>query len=209
MRANQIGERDIDRYILQRRGEKASNGSINLELTAIRRAFNLAIQKKIVSDHPHISLLEEDNVRQGFFEREQYENLRKQLPEWGQPVADFAYITGWRRSEILSLQWRNVNFEAGYVRLEPGTTKNREARQFPFTSDLRLILEAQKAKHDALAKAGKICPWVFNRKGKPLGEFKHSWQTACIKAGLPGRLMHDFGLPSGIPSWQESRSGLQ
>jgi len=40
MRANQIGERDIDRYILQRRGEKASNGSINRELTAIRRAYN-------------------------------------------------------------------------------------------------------------------------------------------------------------------------
>jgi hypothetical protein len=61
-----------------------------------------------------------------------------------------------------------------------------------FTSELRAILEGQNAKRDALAKDGKICPWVFNRNGKPLGEFKHSWKTACIKAGLPGRLMHDF-----------------
>jgi integrase len=137
-------------------------------------------------------VLEEDNVRQGFFEREQFVSIRKHLPEWVQPVADFAYVTGWRKSEILGLQWRQVDFEAGYVRLEAGTTKNREARQFPFTSELRTILEAQKAKADALAKAGKICPWVFNRGGKPLGEFKHSWKSACIKAGLPGRLMHDF-----------------
>jgi integrase len=107
-------------------------------------------------------------------------------------VADFAYVTGWRKSEILGLQWRQVDFEAGNVRLEAGTTKNRDARQFPFTAELRRILDSQKAKTDALAKDGKICPWVFNRKGKQLGEFKHSWKSACIAAGLPGRLMHDF-----------------
>ena len=83
-----------------------------------------------------------------------------------QQIADCAYVTGWRKSEILSLQWRQVDFEAGNVRLEPGTTKNREARQFPFTSELRKILEGQKAKRDALAKDGKICPWVFQPQRK-------------------------------------------
>ena len=119
-------------------------------------------------------------------------------------MTDFAYITGWRRNEILSLQWRQVDFKAGNVRLEPGTTKNREARQFPFTSELKAILEAQKEKRDALAKDSKITPYVFfnyqfrkNGKpsafnGKPVGEFKKSWETPCKKAGLPGKLMHDF-----------------
>ncbi len=148
--------------------------------------------QRIVSDRPHISLLEEDNVRQGFFEREQYESIRKHLPEWVQPVTDFAYITGWRKSEILSLQWPQVDFEAGNVRLEPGTTKNREARQFPFTSELRAILEGQKKTNEELTRKGKICPWVFPKNGGKLGEFKHSWKTACIRAGLPGKLMHDF-----------------
>jgi integrase len=204
IKAARISESDIDDYILQRKGEGASNATINRELVTIKRAFNLGIQKRIVSDRPHIAMLEEDNVRQGFFEREQYEAIRKHLPEWVQPVADFAYITGWRKSEILSLQWRQVDFEAGNVRLEAGTTKNREARQFPFTSELRSVLEAQRAKRDALAKTGKICPWVFfhysfRRNGRPssfngkqVGEFKHSWETACTKAGLPGRIMHDF-----------------
>lgn len=204
MKATQISEADIDDYILQRRNEGASNATINRELCCIKRAYSLGIQKRIVSDRPHIRMLEEDNVRQGFFEREQYEAIRKHLPARLQPVVDFAYITGWRKSEILGLQWRQVDFEAGYVRLEPGTTKNREARQFPFTAELRQILEAQKEKRDALAKDGKICPWVFFHygfrkngtpspfNGKPIGEFKHSWKTACRKAGLPGRLIHDF-----------------
>lgn len=129
VKAVRIGEADIGRYILHRKGEKASNATVNRELANIKRAFTLGIQKKLVSDRPHISMLEEDNVRQGFFEREQYEAVRAHLPEHVQPVADFAYVTGWRRSEILSLQWRQVDFKAGNVRLEAGTTKNKEARQ--------------------------------------------------------------------------------
>jgi integrase len=204
MKAIRISESDIDDFILLRRNEGASNATINRELVTIKRAYSLGIQKRIVSDRPHIAMLEEDNVRQGFFEREQFESILRHLPEWVTPVAGFAYITGWRKSEILGLQWRQVDFEAGTVRLEPGTTKNREARQFPFTSDLRAILECQREKKDALAREGKICPWVFFHycfkkngepsafNGKPVGEFKHSWETACRNAGLPGRLMHDF-----------------
>ena len=193
MKASQINEIYIDSYVLHRRNEAASNGTINRELSTIKRAFTLGIQKRIVSDKPHISLLQEADPRQGFFEREQYEAIRKHLPEWVRPVTDFAYITGWRKSEILSLQWRHVDFKAGNVRLEPGTTKNREARQFSFTAELRMILERQKTINDNLAQKGKICPWVFTYKnGKRLGEFKHSWKTACRKAGLPGKLMHDF-----------------
>jgi integrase len=56
-------------------------------------------------------------------------------------VAGFAYITGWRSSEILGLTWRPVDFQAGTVRLEPGTTKNQNGRTFPFTPELRTLLE--------------------------------------------------------------------
>jgi integrase len=109
-----------------------------------------------------------------------------------QPVATFAYITGWRISEILNLQWPRVDFQAGFVRLEPGTTKNDEARVFPFTEELRAILEAQRANTEALKKENMICPWVFHRNGKPIRYFRCSWKTACRKAGIPARIVHDF-----------------
>ena len=42
----------------------------------------------------------------------------------------FAYITGWRiPSEVLPLEWRNVDLEAGEVRLDAHTTKNGEGRR--------------------------------------------------------------------------------
>lgn len=44
------------------------------------------------------------------------------------------------------------------VRLEPGTTKNREGRTFPYPAVLQTLLVAQEAERDALAKTGRIVP---------------------------------------------------
>lgn len=90
-------------------------------------------------------MLEADNVRQGFFEPAQLDAVCAELPEPIRPVATFAYLTGWRtNSEVLPLTWRQVNSAAGRVRLEPGTTKNKKGREFPFTRELRALLEAQR-----------------------------------------------------------------
>jgi integrase len=95
---------------------------------------------------PHIPLLREDNVRTGFFEPEQDLSVIAHLPTHLRPVITFAYVTGWRiPSEVLRLEWRQIDFAAGEVRLNAGQTKNREGRVFPFTPELRSLLEAQRA----------------------------------------------------------------
>jgi hypothetical protein len=95
--------------------------------------------------------LQEDNIRQRFFEREQFEAVRKSLPAYAWPVVSSMYLTGWRiRSEVLPLQWRQVDFQAGTVRLELGTTKNKDGRTFFLTPEMRTCLEAQRAATEAL-----------------------------------------------------------
>lgn len=71
----------------------------------------------------------------------------------------FAYVTGWRvQSEVLPLEWRHVDRKTGEIRLDPGSTKNRAGRVFPFTDGLRTLIEAQWTEHERLTKAGKIAP---------------------------------------------------
>jgi len=95
--------------------------------------------------------------------------------------------------EVLPLQWRQVDFQAGTVRLEVGSTKNREGRLFTMTAELRERLMSQRAKTDALQKErGTIIPLVFHRHGLPIKNFRVTWQRACTKAGVPGKIMHDF-----------------
>ncbi len=91
---------------------------------------------------------------------------------------------------------------AGTVRLDPGTTKNREARVFPFTTELRDLLLDQKREADRLKKAGRIVPFAFfsmvarGRGGeqcpKRIRSFIKAWRKACVAAGCPGRIPHDF-----------------
>jgi integrase len=152
---------------------------------------------------PHIALLQENNARQGFFEPEQYASVLRHLPDDLRPVVTFAYITGWRvKSEVLTREWRHVDFAAGEVRLEPGTTKNKEGRTFPFTSALRALLEAQHAERQRLAKQGTVIPWVFwrmvaderggEKKPRPIKTFSKAFARACRRAGCPGRILHDL-----------------
>ena len=192
-RASAITTADIRGYVVRRQEEGAANGTINRELTAIKRAFSLAAQAGKIMTRPHIPMLKENNLRKGFFDLEQFESVRRCLSPDVQPMVTFAYITGWRiRSEVRFLEWAQVDFAAGIVRLEPGTTKNDEARVFPFTRELRAVLEEQRIKLELLRKRGIICPWVFHRRGKPIKEFRRSWKTACVAAGVPAKIPHDF-----------------
>jgi integrase len=185
---------DIRRYIAARQDAGAANATINRELAALKRAFSLGIEAGKLTHRPKVPMLREDNARKGFFERKQFEALRAHLPAPIQSVVTFLYVTGWRvDSEVLPLQWRQVDFAAGTVRLDPGTTKNGEGRVFPMTGELRALLEGQRAYTDAVQrKRGAICPHVFHRNGAPIRTFRKVWTRACAAAGCPGMIRHDF-----------------
>jgi integrase len=181
----------------------ASNAEINRELTILKRMFTLAMQAGKFLHRRHVPLLEERNTRKGFFEREMLHGVLAQLPESLRPVIEFAYITGWRiPSEVLSLEWRQIDFKAGEVRLDPETTKNREGRVFPMTDDLRALLETRQAEHHRLKLKGQIVPSVFFRmvamkrggakEPRPIRAFNKAWAAACRAAGCPGRIPHDL-----------------
>jgi integrase len=94
--------------------------------------FRLAERAGKVNTRPYIALLRENNVRTGFFEPDQFRAVLGKLPADLAPAIEFAYLTGWRlKSEIMPMQWRQVDLAAGVVRLEPGTTKNADGRTFP------------------------------------------------------------------------------
>jgi integrase len=185
-----------------------SAGEINRELTVLKRMFSLAIEAGKLHHKPHFAMLREDNVRVGFFEREQYEAVLTHLPEGMRPVVTFAYVTGWRiNSEVLPLQWRQVDLRVGEVRLDPGTTKNREGRVFYLTAELHQLLKEQRSAadeiqrqkkmivrhvffHRVVTKAGALGHWAG--KGISGDGFYHAWRTARTAAGCPGSIPHDF-----------------
>ncbi len=185
----------LNSYIASRLAGDIAPASIRYELSILRRSFRLAQRagKAICPPFPTLSV---HNTRTGFFERDDFEAVRSHLPSEVKPVVTFAYLTGWRtRSEILPLTWRQVDFVAGTVRLEPGTTKNDEARILPFSvlPELADMLREEWNKTMSIqVETGSIIPWVFHRHGKPIKDFYGAWKVACMKAGVPQRIPHDF-----------------
>lgn len=148
-------------------------------------------------------MLREAPARAGFFEPDQYRSVLSNLPVELRPIITFAYITGWRiQSEVLLLQWRQVDFAGGEIRLDPGTTKNGEGRVFPMTAELRTLLKGRQTEHEALKKSGHIIPNVFwrmvadgrggDKKPQAIVSLNKAWQAACGLAGCPGRIPHDL-----------------
>ena len=191
LQAADITTERVRDYTTQRRQEGASNASINRELGALKRMFNLAneMTPPKVGRVPYIPMLKESNVRKGFFEHEEYLALQRELPEYLKPVLTFGYYSGAREGEILGLRWRQIDLAARTVNLEPGTTKNNQPRTIPLNSVLVEILTMLKAPPDAKFPE---CEYVFSRAGKRIGSFNVAWRSACKRAGLAGKLFHDL-----------------
>jgi len=190
MRATEITTANVKSYIEKRMEQGFSNASINRELSALKRMFHLGARctPPKVRQIPFIPMMKESNVRKGFFEHDQFQAIKNALPEELKPLATFAYHTGWRKSEILNLTWDRVDLKQGIVRLNPGETKNDEARTLYMDEEL---LKEMKMLH--LRCAG--CPYVFHRNGKPVRDFRDSWDHACIQAGLFETLKDEHGKP--------------
>jgi len=176
----------INSYVVKRQKDGMANATINRELQVLRRMFNLGLQSNKLATKPYISMLKENNIRTGFFERDDFVRLRQGMRENLRPLIAFAYFTGWRSEEIRSLQWRQVDLRVGCVRLDAGTTKNGEGRIVYLPSEIQVLL------NNLWRKRRLDCPWVFHRNGKMIVDFREAWHKACREAGLAGMIFHDF-----------------
>jgi integrase len=184
----------LTNYTAARLAERARPATINRELSCLRRAFRLALRAGKVSIVPHFELLREDNTRKGFVEADQLEAVLRHLPSVYSVPVRVAFITGWRlHSEILTRCKHHLDLTNGWLRLDPGETKNRAGRMFPLTAELHDLLATHlQATQEYERKIGRLIPWLFHRNGERIGSFYKVWRKAVRAAGIPGAILHDF-----------------
>jgi integrase len=188
--ADDVTTERIDRFILQKQ-VKYQNGTINRWLAALKRAYTLGRKHKPrmaeADALPEIEMLDEtDDIRQGYLTYEEYIAIRNELPDHLRMVLVIGYHLGFRRGEILNLRWEQVEFRAGVIRLEIQQTKGNQARTAPIYGELKTWLSA------AFAIRDPECPYVVSLKGHGISETKTAWTSAAVRAGCPGKLIHDL-----------------
>jgi integrase len=178
IKAHELGTDVIKQYVARRLEEKASNASINREMAALKRMFNLGIQAEKIYRKPYVPMLTENNVRKGFFEHADFVAFRSHFSPELQGVLTFAYYTGWRKSEILTLRWNQVDVDNRIVKLDPGTTKSREGRTVVLEGELLELIEQQWERRTVAEIPTKspalICAYVFHRRGRSIKDFREA-----------------------------------
>ncbi len=194
LKAAQITPKAINTYLMDRT-ENAALGTVYYELSILRRAFRLAVRRgelATVPTFPDMGKL--NNARQGFFTDADVALLQVELPEHLRGLAQFAYLTSWRKMEMLNLTWNRVDMDGWVMWLEGPGTKSKRARTFPFKHypALKAVIEAQREYAEQWEyRTGKIVTHVFTNQGKPIKDYDCAWRSACRRAGLEGRTMHD------------------
>ena len=192
MRAIHVEEATIDQYIKDRLDARKAPATVNRETQLLTQSFTRAVKRRVLSFAPLIPKLPERNVRTGFFERSEFEGVLGHLPEYLKDFTRFAYLTAWRRGEIVSLAWENVDYGARILWLRRDRSKNGEARKIALEGDLLEIFERRwEARRYSVHGVETLSPLVFHRGGKPVRDFRKSWKAACEAAGVK-RLFHDF-----------------
>jgi len=188
----------VQEYVLERKntpsklGGMIKNATINRELAALKRMYNLAVKNgKLAKSHvPYIKSLKERNIREGFFSHQESLELLDVLPAFLRPLATTAYYTGMRKNELLSLTWGQIDLDDGQIILRADDTKNEQPRKIPLYGELREVLEEHKSNRD---RDFPDCSWVFfTPEGNRITSFRRAWERACKEAGCPGRFFHDF-----------------
>jgi integrase len=135
MKTGKVESKHIRAFIDQKQAADYANATINRFLEALLRGYTLGMKElpPLVYAAPPIAdlMLEEDNVREGFLEHEEYLRMREELPDHQKLILVIGYHFGMRRGEILKLRWNQVDWDANLIRLEKRQTKAKQSRIAP------------------------------------------------------------------------------
>src|ERR1700733_5464196 len=178
IRADALSEERVESYIGRRLAAGAKNATINRITGILARAYKLS--RISMPEVRHLS--EKDNARTGFFTFDDFEAVVKNLPADLQDFARFGFVSGWRKGEIASLRWSDV--EEGIIRLRSTNSKNGEARQITIEGDLVDLMKRRRALRSTETSGGAVMnAFIFHRDGKSVREFRKSWARACVATG--------------------------
>ncbi len=188
---------DVRGYIQKRRAEGVAAGTINKEIGLLSAAINYARREwgwELVNPVSGCRLREPEGRVRWISRAESDALIRAAEKEPRSPhLPDFirlALHTACRRGELLGLEWRRIDLQAGLIYLEAEHTKAGKRRSVPLNAIARAAIMGR------LRFRAQFCPaspWVFaSKSGGRIGDIKRSFAGACKKAGIADFRIHDL-----------------
>ncbi len=189
-----INTSDIEDFIVKRREDGVMNGTINRELTCLKRMFNLAIKWGETRKNPvqQIDMLEEPPGRTRFLSIEDAQKLIQFSCEHIKPIVILALNTGMRLNEVLSLKWKQIYLDDVIdPHIELTYTKNNRKRFIPLNDDIVKLFLSYRQKSIPKQKNPEFV-FCSVRTGYPLKSVRKPFERALKMAGIEDFRFHDL-----------------
>jgi integrase len=178
----------IEKYKRLRKEDGRSEVTVNRELAFLKNLFTMAMKWGKASENPvkQVRLFREDNGRTRLLTEEEEARLLAYCGLYLRPIVITALHTGFRKSEILSLRWKHVDFRHRLITVEAAYAKNSETRSIPMSDVLTETLKAIRI-HDA-----PMAPVFLTRAGTPYRDLSTAFATAVRRAKISDFTFHDL-----------------
>jgi integrase len=164
---------------------EASKATVNRYLALIRSILRRARDEwEWVEKVPKVKLFKETAGRERALTHDEAQRLLDELPEHQRNVVLFALMTGLRQSNVLHLEWSQVDMNLRHAWIRAVQSKNRRAISVPLNETAMAVLKAQQGKHPVR---------VFTLRGRPLVQaHNYAWRHALLRAGITDFRWHDL-----------------
>ncbi|EOV0999185.1 site-specific integrase, partial [Edwardsiella piscicida] len=129
--------------------------------------------------------------------KDEANNLIRELPEHFRPIVIFALATGLRRSNIINMEWSQVDMQRKMAWIHPEDAKGGRAIGIALNDTACQVLRDQTGKHhrwvfvhmeSCIRPDGIECPKV--RKFR--NDSNKAWRSALRRAGIENFRFHDL-----------------
>jgi len=204
--AQELTGENVEAYVDSRLSEGAQGGTINRELAVLSRGYTLGLGENLVTRAPRVPRLAESKARQGFFEVHEFAEVRRELDLIYRVGAVFAYWTGLRCGEIVTIRREQIDFETNIVRLPDA--KNGEPRSVPMSPDMCAELTmlprssewifpsfSDPSKHLRRELLGRAFTKAAQRAGvdRTFHDLRRTGARNMVRAGVPERVAMAIG----------------
>ena len=161
--------------------EQVKQGTVQKELATLKAIMNKAHREGRILTVPPFPKIKTQQGRCRWLTIDEEQRLLAASAKHLKPLIAFAVDTGGRRSELLRLDWQNVDLERGLVTFTK--TKNGEDRTIRLTDRAKAVLHSLNPKESGT---------VFTYNGKAMHDTNSSFANARKKAGIKDIRFHDL-----------------
>jgi integrase len=187
--ASKITHLDLDNYVRTRR-QTVKDSTIRREITDIKAVLNWAASRQppligYNQIHNYKAPDEDNAIIQPPSMEETAAIMSHAVPHLVR-VITLAYYLGLRPGavELLSLKWRQVNWENNTILIISAHKGGPEKRVAPLHGALRQILQEWYEEDKKTMGIDNIISY----RGRPIKSIKHAWKTALKAAGITRRI---------------------